>query len=156
VLNSVPTIVLFAKGRPALHRHAVVFSAAAMLIAIYPASKFLGPVGGQIAALLAIAVGYLFQLILLRSVTGLNLFQYGSTFVIPALGSAAMPVIVLGSRHLGFAAKPAADIAVCTASCLIAYAVCASAHLRASKRHNSLHSPKTPESVVARKCEVIR
>jgi O-antigen/teichoic acid export membrane protein len=150
VLNSVPTIVLFAKGRPALHRHAVVVSAAAMLVAIYPASKFLGPVGGQIAALLAVAVGYLFQLILLRSVTGLNLFRYGSTFVLPALGSAAMLLIVLGSRRLGLAVKPGADIAVCAASCLIVYAMCASARLRASKRHNSLYSPKNPKSATAR------
>jgi O-antigen/teichoic acid export membrane protein len=150
VLNSVPTIVLFAKGRPALHRHAVVVSAAAMLVAIYPASKFLGPVGGQIAALLAVAVGYLFQLILLRSVTGLNLFRYGSTFVLPALGSAAMLLIVLGSRRLGLAVKPGADIAVCAASCLIVYAMCTSARLRASKRHNSLYSPKNPKSATAR------
>jgi O-antigen/teichoic acid export membrane protein len=150
VLNSVPTIVLFAKGRPSLHRHAVVASAAAMLIAIYPASKFLGPVGGQIAALLAIVVGYLFQLIQLRSVTGLDLFRYGAAFVPPAFGSVAMLAIVIGARHLGLAANPVADIAVCTGSCLVAYAICALARLRASKRHNSLYGPKAPESAVVR------
>jgi O-antigen/teichoic acid export membrane protein len=124
VLNAVPTIVLFAKGLPALHRHAVALTAAVMLVAIYPAAKFLGPIGGQISALLAVAAGYLFQLILLRSITGLNLLQYGSAFIQPILGSTAMLIIVLGSRQLGLALKPAADIALCIASCLIAYAMC--------------------------------
>jgi O-antigen/teichoic acid export membrane protein len=149
VLNAVPTIALFAKGRPALHRHAVIATAAVMLVAVYPTSKFLGPVGGQVAALLAIAVGYLFQLVLLRSVTGLNLLQYGSAFISPALGSAAMLFIVLGGRRIGLAVQPATDITLCVASCLIAYVMCASARLRASKKHNSLYSPKTPESAVA-------
>jgi O-antigen/teichoic acid export membrane protein len=137
VLNAVPTCVLFAKGRPALHRHAVIATAAVLLIAIYPACKFLGPVGGQIAALLAITVGYLFQLILLRSLTGLNLFRYGSAFVLPVLGSTAMLVIVLGSRRLGLVLRPATDITLCVAGCLVAYAMCAPAHLRASKRRIS-------------------
>jgi len=150
VLNAVPTIVLFAKGRPSLHRHAVVVTAAVMLAAIYPASKFLGPIGGQIAALLAVSVGYLFQLILLRSVTGLKLFRYGSAFVPPALGSAAMVVIVLGSRRLGLAVSPAADTALCVASCLVAYTICAQAHLRTSKRHmSSYRKSKMPESASA-------
>jgi O-antigen/teichoic acid export membrane protein len=149
VLNSIPTIVLFAKGRPVLHRHAVLASAAAMLVAIYPACKFLGPIGGQIAALLAIVIGYLFQLIQLRSVTGLDLSRYGAAFVPPAFGSAAMLVVVLGGRRLGLAANPGADIAVCAGSCLVAYAICALARLRASKRHHRLYDSKTPESVVA-------
>lgn len=148
VLNSVPTIVLFAKGRPALHRYAVVATAATMLVAVYPACRFLGPVGGQITALLAVAVGYLLQLIQLRRVTGLNLFRYGSAFVPPALGSAAMLVIVLGSRRFGLALNPSANIAFCAATCLVAYAMCGSARLRASK-HHSLYGPKTPESAAA-------
>jgi O-antigen/teichoic acid export membrane protein len=150
VLNSVLTIVLFAKGLPALHRHAVALTAAVMLVAIYPAAKLLGPVGGQISALLAVAVGYVFQLILLRSVTGLNLRRYGSSFVTPTLGSAAMLVIVLGSRRLGLAAKPGADLTLCISSCLFAYAMCTSARLRASRRQHSLYGQEMPESTAAR------
>jgi O-antigen/teichoic acid export membrane protein len=151
VLNAVPTIVLFAKGRPGLHRHAVVVTAAVMLAAIYPASKFLGPVGGQIAALLAISVGYLFQLILLRSVTGLNLLRYGSAFLPAALGSAAMLVTVFGSRRLGLVVRPAADVALCGACCLLVYVLCTSVHLRASKRKiSSYMSAKEPGTATAR------
>jgi O-antigen/teichoic acid export membrane protein len=150
VLNAVPTIVLFAKGLPAQHRHVVIATAAAMLITIYPAAKFLGPVGGQVAALIAGVIGFLYQLILLRSVTCLNLIRYGLAFLQPALGSAAMLVIVLGSRSLGLVVRPRADVALCAASCLIAYAVCTSAHLYASKRQISLSSsPKAPESAAA-------
>jgi O-antigen/teichoic acid export membrane protein len=149
VLNSIPTIVLFAKGRPALHRYAVVATAATMLVVVYPATRSLGPVGGQIASLLAVAVGYLLQLIQLRWVTGLNLFRYGSEFVLPALGSAAMLVIVLGSRRVGLAVNPSANLAFCVASCLIAYALCAAARLRASKSRDGFYGQKTQESAAA-------
>jgi O-antigen/teichoic acid export membrane protein len=149
VLNTGPTIVLFAKGRPTLHRHAVLATTATMLVVVYPACRYFGPVGGQIAALLAVAVGYLMQLIQLRWVTSLNLFQYGSKFVPPALASAVMLAIVFGGRRLGLAVDPAADVAFCAASCLLAYAMCASAHRRASKRHRGLYGPNTPESAAA-------
>jgi O-antigen/teichoic acid export membrane protein len=147
VLNEMPNNVLFAKGRPALHRRAIVITAVIMLIVVYPACKFLGPVGGQIAALLAIFVGYLYQLILLRSVTGLSLLRYASAFVPPALGSVTMLAIVLGGRGLGLTVRPAANMSLCVASCLVAYAMCASAKLRASRRRvNSYSNAKTPES----------
>jgi len=151
VLNAVPTIVLFAKGRPALHRHAVVVTAAVMLVAIYPASKFLGPVGGQIAALLAVSAGIVYQLIALRSITGLNLLRYGSAFVTPAIGSAAMVVLVLGCRRLGLVAGPFADMALCVATCLISYVICVPTHLRALKRNTRIYTgERAPESAAAR------
>jgi O-antigen/teichoic acid export membrane protein len=149
VLNAMPTGVLFAKGRPAVHREAVAATAVTMLVAIYPACKFLGSIGGQIAALLAIGVGYLFQLVRLREITDLNLLQYGRAFVPPALVSAVMLGIVLGSRRLGLTNRPIADIAVCIGSCLIVYATCAPGHLRASRRHDGLYSARTPESAAA-------
>jgi O-antigen/teichoic acid export membrane protein len=149
VLYAPATCVLFAKGRPGVHRHAVAATAVIMLVAVYPACKFLGPVGGQVAALLAIAVGYLFQLVRLRAVTGLDLFRYASAFVPPALGSAGMLVVVLGSRHLGVASRPAAQIGLCVGSCVVAYAICASAHLHTLRRHDRLYSVPTPESVAA-------
>jgi O-antigen/teichoic acid export membrane protein len=149
VLHGATTCVLFAKGRTALHRQAVAASAATMLVTVYPACRFLGPIGGQIATLLATAVGYLFQLKRLRAVTGLNLLQYGRAFVQPAIGSAGILGIVLGSRRLGITARPSADIALCIGSCVVACAMCASAHLRASRRQDSLYSAQTPESAAA-------
>jgi lipopolysaccharide exporter len=146
ILNAMLTGVLFAKGRPAMHRHAVIVQAGAMLALIFPASKLLGPKGGQIAALLAVAMGYVFQLILVRSVTGLNLFRYARAFVQPALACATMLVIVLGSRRLSLILRPSTDVALSIASCVLAYAICAPAHLRAARRHESFYSPRTPQS----------
>lgn len=147
VLNSMPSTVLFAKGLPELHRHAVLASAAAMLISVYPACRFMGPVGGQVATLFATLVGYLFQLILLRSVTGLSLIRYGTGFVLPAFGSAAAVVIVLGCHSLGLAVRPVADIAFCAATCLIACVLCALVRIRTSKISSIIFGPKSQESV---------
>jgi lipopolysaccharide exporter len=143
VLHGVTTCVLFAKGRPALHRYAVAATAATMLVAIYPACRFLGPIGGQVAALLAISVGYLLQLKRLREVTDLNLSRYGGAFVAPALGSAGLLGVVLGSRRLGLATSPTADIALCVGSCVVVYALCAPALLRSLRRQNLLCIQKT-------------
>ncbi len=146
-LNAIPTIVLFAKGQPALHRHAVIATAVVMLAAIYPAAKFMGPIGGQMAALLAGSVGYLYQLILLRPVTGLKLLRYGSMFVAPTLGSAAMLVIVIASRRFGLVTGPDADVALCLVSGLVVASICVSVHLHASrKRINSYSEPNVSES----------
>ena len=94
LLNVVITCVFTAVGRPALHRRAVAASAVVMLIAIYPACKLLGTVGGQVAALLAIIVSYLLQVIRMRALTGLNLLRYGRTVLPAALGSS-------GNSHCG-------------------------------------------------------
>jgi uncharacterized membrane protein YiaA len=146
ILNAMPSSVLFAKGRPGLHRRAVMLGAAAMLVSVYPACRFLGPVGGQVASLFAAVVGYFFQLFLVRSVTDLSLVQYASTFLTPALGSIAMLAIVLSGRRLGLTIKPGIDIVFCVAGCLLAFGISASARMRASKRHEGLYEPETAES----------
>ncbi len=148
VLNVVPSCVLFGKGLPGLHRQSVVATAGTMLIAVYPASKFFGPTGAQFAALLAILVGYLYQLVSLHWVTGLSLVRYAWAFVMPAVGSGVMLTIVLVCREFGITAKPGVDIAVCLGSCLIAYAICVSAHLRASRPPNGPFNSSAPESAV--------
>jgi O-antigen/teichoic acid export membrane protein len=121
VLHAATTCVLFAKGRPALHRHAVAATAATMLVAIYPACRFLGPIGGQVAALLAIAVGYLFQLMRLRAVTGLKLLRYGGAFVRPTVVSAVILGVCFTARSFGLGTRAAATIAVGIGGCVIAY-----------------------------------
>ena len=146
VLNAVITCVFIGVGRPALHRRAVAVSAVTMLIAIYPACKLLGVVGGQVAALLAIILGYLLQIIRMRGLTGLNLLRYGKAFVPAALGSAAMVGIILGARALGITTKPTADIALCVATCLLTCVICVSVHVRASRKSDSFYSTRTPES----------
>jgi len=130
VLNAAITCVFTAVGRPGLHRRAVAASAVVMLITIYPACKFLGLVGGQVAALLAIIVSYLLQVIRLRGLTGLELLRYGKAFVPAALVSAGILVAGLGASFLGLATRPLANIALGAGACIVAYALCVPAFLR--------------------------
>ena len=146
VLNAPITFVFGGIGRPGLHRRAVAASAVVMLIAIYPACKFLGIVGGQVAALVAITISYLLQVMRMRGLTGLDLFRYGKASIEPGLGCAGMLVFVLGCRHLGFAAGPIADIVLCVGSCAAVYAMCALAHFRTSRKQHDLYSVQASES----------
>jgi lipopolysaccharide exporter len=122
-LNSQVTILFYAAGRPALHRRAVAASAVVMIIAIYPACKYLGLVGGQIAALLAIAASYLLQIVRARSITGLSLLQYGRALVPATLVSAGIVAVGVGVSLLGLATRPLDNIAVAFAACIVAYAL---------------------------------
>jgi len=130
LLNALITIVFTGMGLPALHRRAVTASAVVMLIAIYPACKLLGVVGGQVAALLAIIVSYLFQVMRMRALTGLDLFRYGKAFVPAALVSGGILGAGLSARFLGLATRPVANIALGAAACMIAYALCVPAFLK--------------------------
>jgi hypothetical protein len=101
-----------------------------MLIAIYPACKLLGVVGGQVAALLAIIVSYLLQVVRMRGLTGLDLLRYGKAFVPAILVSGGILSVGLGARFLGLATRPLANIAFGAVACVIAYALCVPTFLR--------------------------
>jgi O-antigen/teichoic acid export membrane protein len=148
VLNVAPSCVLFAKGLPGVHRESVVATAITMLVAVYPASKFFGPTGAQFAALLASLVGYLLQIIYVHRTTQLSLLRYGWAFAVPAAASSVMLAFVLLCRLMGLASRPAFDIAVCTVGCLIAYAICIIANLRASGRRLDSTDSQATEPVV--------
>jgi O-antigen/teichoic acid export membrane protein len=149
VLNAAITCVFSGIGQPGLHRRAVAASAVAMIVLIYPACRLLGVVGGQVAALLAIILSYLLQLVRMRTLTGLSLFRYGKLFLPAALASLAMLAIVFVGRSLGLSTGPIADIALCISGCLIAYVTSLSAHLRALRRKRGSSSAQTPTSAVA-------
>jgi O-antigen/teichoic acid export membrane protein len=130
ILNAVITCTLVGVGRPALHRLAVAASAATMLIAIYPACKLLGAVGGQVAALVAIVINYVLQVIFIRRLTGLDVLRYGKAFAPAVLVSFGLLCVGLGARFLGFATRPLASIALGGGACIVAYALCLPAYLR--------------------------
>jgi O-antigen/teichoic acid export membrane protein len=130
ILNAAITCVFTGAGRPGLHRRAVAASAVVMLIAIYPACKLLGVVGGQVAALLAIIVSYLLQLARVRDLTGLNLLRYGKPYAQAILVSAGVLGVGLGARFFGLATRPTANIALGAGACLVAYALCVPAFLK--------------------------
>ena len=130
LLNVVITSVFAGMGRPGLHRRAVTASAVIMMIAIYPACKLFGVVGGQVAALLAIVASYALQVNRMRGLTGLNLLRYGRAFVPAVLVSAGALGIGLGARFVGLTNRPSANIALGAGVCVIAYALCVPAFLR--------------------------
>jgi O-antigen/teichoic acid export membrane protein len=130
LLNVLITSVFAGMGRPGLHRRAVAASAVIMMIAIYPACKLLGVVGGQVAALLAIIGSYALQISRMRDLTGLNLMRYGKAFV-PALGASAGALgLGLFARFVWFANRPAANLALGIVVCAMAYALSVPAFLR--------------------------
>jgi lipopolysaccharide exporter len=135
-LNSLVTSLFYAAGRPALHRRAVAASAVIMIIAIYPACKYLGLVGGQAAALLAIIVSYLLQLDRARDITGLTIIKYGKVILPAAMVSVGSLVAIFAVRSLGLAIKPAEDVAICVAACVIAYVFYVPMLMRLEKSHN--------------------
>jgi O-antigen/teichoic acid export membrane protein len=130
VLNILITSLFAGLGRPGLHRRAVTASAVVMVIAVYPACKLLGVVGGQVAALLATVTSYGLQIWRMRELTGLDLLRYGKTFVPAVLASAGALSIGLGARFVGLADRPSANIAVGVTVCVIAYALSVPAFLR--------------------------
>ena len=136
-LNAAITCVFSGMGRPELHRRAVTASAVVMIIAIYPACKLLGMVGGQVAALLAIVVSYLLQVLRMRELTGLDLLRYGKAFVPAMLVSGGLLGIGLGAHLFGLATRPLANIALSAGACVLAYALCVPAFLKIKQNRAS-------------------
>ena len=129
-LNALVTTLFFATGHPALHRRAVAASAIIMLITIYPACKYLGLVGGQAAALLAISASYLLQVMRTRGITSLSVLRYGKAIVPATLMSAGILIAGLGARYIGLGIRPFANIAIAATACIIAYILCVPVFVR--------------------------
>ena len=70
ILNGQITLIFYAKGLPQLHNGCVMLMALIVLALIYPCSKWLGIVGGQVASLVAVSAGFGFQLSRVRHLTG--------------------------------------------------------------------------------------
>lgn len=145
LLNAAITCVFTAMGRPSLHRRAVAASALVMLVAIYPACKLLGVVGGQVAALLAILVSYLLQVIRIRELTGLDLLRYGKAFAPAALVSAGILGAGLGVRLLGVTTGAVANILLGAGACVVAYALCVPVFIRIKQ---TAHQEPSARSII--------
>lgn len=121
VLNNFITSLFFAEGKPALHRRAVAASAAVMVVCIYPVCHYMGIVGGQVSALVAIAASYLLQIERAHDMSGLSLSRY-TRALLPALCVSGVVVLAgIGVRVSGLVRIPVADLAICCAACALAY-----------------------------------
>jgi len=123
-LNSMITSLFFATGEPGLHRRAVAMSAISMVIVIYPACKFLGLAGGQVAALIAIASSYALQVLRIRHITGLNVLRYVRAFAPAGLAAVSVLAMSIAARGLGLGKSPFSNIAIASTACMGAYVLC--------------------------------
>ena len=133
-LNLPITIVFYGMGKPALHRRAVAATAVTMIIAIYPACRYFGLVGGQLAALLAIAVGYVLQLARMQDLTDLNLARYARPLMRASTVAMGVLVIYGAGRLLGWATRPIHGVALGFGACLIGYTLCLPVLMRSRER----------------------
>jgi lipopolysaccharide exporter len=133
-LNSQLTVVFYAKGRPQLHRRCVLTMALIMIVITYPFAKWFGLVGGQLACLVAVVVGFLFQLTRMRGLTGLDLSQYGKTFPIAVGISVSVAAVSLGARLSPALGRPVPTLIFGVLGCLLAYGFSAAFFVLNSRR----------------------
>jgi len=138
LFNNQITSSFFALGTPQLHRRAVAAMAVTMVILTYPMCKWLGLVGGQVAGLIAVTIGYALQLESMTHVTALKFSAYGKVFV-QALGvSAAVVIVCLTSRLFTTLDSPITIIGWGLAGCLLAYGLAGIVFFQNSKLANSV------------------
>jgi O-antigen/teichoic acid export membrane protein len=123
VANAQITTMFYAKGNPQLHRRCVAIMATLMIVLTYPLVKWFGPVGGQLACLVSIVVGYLFQIERIWKLTGLSLSQYRTGFLVSSVISLSVVAICSSARVLGNWQHPVPNILVGMVGCLVAYAL---------------------------------
>jgi len=130
LVNSQATGVFYANGRPQLHRWCVAATSIVMIVITYPLARFLGPIGGQIACLVAMSVGCGLQLSRLHHMTGFDLKGY----LRPLTQSAGAAAIVVGVSLLGrvlhFSEVPLATVMVGVLGLFLAYTAIGIALLR--------------------------
>jgi lipopolysaccharide exporter len=139
ILNGQITTVFYGRGIPQLHRRSVAIMAILMVALVYPFSKWFGLPGGQLACVVAVFIGYVFQLLRLRDLTGLSLMEYARPFVSGSMLSLVVFAIWAGAGRLpllsAMSNRPSANIFFGVLGCSLAYAFCAVAFLR--KRENA-------------------
>jgi O-antigen/teichoic acid export membrane protein len=133
ILNTQMTCVFYAMGRPQLHRRCVLLMAIIMIVITYPFAKWFGLVGGQLACLVAIVVGYLFQLARIRGLTGLDLAQYAKSFPLAIGISASVAVVCLGTRLSPSLGRPIPTLVFGVLGCLLAYGFSAAFFLHSNQ-----------------------
>ena len=134
LVNGQITTIFYALGMPQLHRRCVALMAITMIILIHPFVEQFGFLGGQLACLLAIFIGFLFQVVRVRDITGLSLAQYGKVFLLSAGISVIFVIVCSGARVFGFLARPLPNILFGILGCVAAYGFSLGILLRSNRR----------------------
>ena len=130
LMNSLITMVFYATGRPGLHRRCVLVMAILMIATIYPAARYFGPVGGQLAALASVVVGYLSQIVDMRRLTRLDLAGYTKSFPFVLAVSCGVLGVLWGIRQFVVAHQPFVNLIFGLSGCILALGFCGRVLLR--------------------------
>jgi O-antigen/teichoic acid export membrane protein len=133
LLNGQITTIFFSRGLPQLHRRCVALMAATMILTIYPLAKWIGPVGGQVAALLSVCTGYICQLVRVHQITDLSRGEYGKSVALPALTSILVLAVWAGTQRFQLVPSPIASIALGLGGCALAYGVAGALFFRLNR-----------------------
>jgi O-antigen/teichoic acid export membrane protein len=125
LLNAQITTVFYARGLPQLHRRCVFVMAIMMMVLIYPFAKWFGLVGGQLACLISVVVGYIFQLERVHHLTELDMSRYAKFFVVGVGLSLLVAAICLFTRPFAMLNAPAPNILFGILGCILAYGLIA-------------------------------
>jgi lipopolysaccharide exporter len=123
LMNGQITSIFFAKGQPQLHRRCVVLMAITMIALIYPFVRWFGLSGGQLTALLAIVVGFAFQIVRVRTLTELDVVNFGKLLLVSAGVSLGVAVVCAGARRFTVVAEPIPNVLTGIVGCMIAYGI---------------------------------
>jgi lipopolysaccharide exporter len=135
--NNQITTVFYSKGVPQLHRRCVAAMAILMVLLVYPFARYFGMVGGQLAALVCIVVGYLFQVERIRHVTGLKLSDYRKSVAVGSLLSLSGVAVYLLFRWIGSSTRPIPNVLIGIVICLLSYGLAYSVIARSRGRGTS-------------------
>lgn len=137
VANNQITTVFYSTGVPQLHRRCVAVMAVLMVLLVYPFARYFGMVGGQLAALVCIVVGYLFQIERIRHVTGLKLSDYRKSVAVGSLLSLSGVAVYLLFRWIGSSTRPVPNVLLGILICLLTYGLAYSVIARSRGRGTS-------------------
>lgn len=123
IVNAQITLVFYSKGLPQLHRSCVLIMAVLMIALIYPLSKTFGLAGGQLACLISVVVGYLFQVVRLRRLTEIDTPRYLKGFVTGSAVSLTVFAVCLGAQYFPALAQPLPNVIIGLLGCALAYSL---------------------------------
>jgi O-antigen/teichoic acid export membrane protein len=135
--NNQITTVFYSKGVPQLHRRCVAAMAILMVLLVYPCARYFGMVGGQLAALACMIVGYLFQIERVRHVTGLKLSEYRKSVALGCMISLSGAAVYVISRWAGSSSRPLPNVLLGVLGCLLTYGLAYSIIARSRGRGSS-------------------
>jgi O-antigen/teichoic acid export membrane protein len=130
LLNGQITVLFYGRGAPQLHRGSVAIMAALMVVCIYPFAKYFGLAGGQLACLLAVVVGFVFQLVRVQKLTDLSLTEFAKPFLSGLALSGSILAIWLFTQPFRQLSRPYVNILLGVLGFSIACAFSATDFLR--------------------------